>query len=95
MKTQNSNTKSLIPSKHKLEPDTNKTYTPQPSTPIKHAGSEYPGGDDDWDWEMSLRYKYPTINTDTYTLNEDWKRGREYWEDRTEGERMGSGLWIR
>ena len=35
---------------------------------------------------MSLRYKYPTINTDTYTLNEEereWKgdeelrRGRE------------------
>ena len=22
------------------------------------------------------RYKYPTINTDTYTLNEDWERGR-------------------
>ena len=39
-------------------------------------------------WKMR-RYKYPTINTDTYTLNEDWKRGREYWEDRTEGERRG------
>ena len=26
-------------SNQKLEPHTNKTYTPQPSTPIKHAGS--------------------------------------------------------
>ena len=25
------------------EPDTNTDHTPQPSTPIKHAGSEYPG----------------------------------------------------
>ena len=31
-------------SKAKPEPDTdtNKTYTPQPSTPIKHAGSDCP-----------------------------------------------------
>ena len=33
--------------------------------------------DDDWDLEMSLRYKYPTINTDTYRMNErkmkDWE----------------------
>ena len=26
---------------HETQPDTNKTYTPQPSTPIKHAGSDY------------------------------------------------------
>ena len=38
---QNSNTKSLIPSKHKLEPDTHQTYTPQPSTPLVCAGSDY------------------------------------------------------
>ena len=28
------------------------------------------------DWEMSLRYKYPTINTDTYTLDEKNRRKR-------------------
>ena len=27
-------------SEHKPEPDTLQTYTPQPSTPIKHAGSD-------------------------------------------------------
>ena len=28
------------------------------------------------------RYKYPTINTDTYTLNERIRLwGREYWEE--------------
>ena len=43
------------------QPDTLKHITPQPSTPIKHAGSDI--------WEMSLRYKYPTINTDTYRMN--------------------------
>ena len=51
------------------QPDTNTNCTTRHSHPIKHAGSEYPGGDDDWDWEMSLRYKYPTINTDTYRMN--------------------------
>ena len=38
------------------------------------------------DWEMSLRYKYPTINTDTYRMNEEreWKGDEELrrgWEE--------------
>ena len=43
------------------------------------------------DWEMSLRYKYPTINTDTYTLNEEereWKGDEELrrgWEGKIDG----------
>ena len=40
---------------------------------------------------MSLRYKYPTINTDTYTLNEEereWKGDEELrrgWEGKIDG----------
>ena len=34
-------------------------------------------------WKMR-RYKYPTINTDTYTLNEEGRKGREE-EDGNDG----------
>ena len=37
-----------ISTKHKPDTHTHQTYTPQPSTPIKHAGSDI------WDWEEGI-----------------------------------------
>ena len=51
--------------KLKTEPDTHQTYTPQPSKRIPTIKHITP--------QPSRRYKYPTINADTYTLNEDYR----------------------
>ena len=43
-------------------------------------------------WKMR-RYKYPTINTDTYTLNEEGRKGREEEDGNEEGEEEWEGRW--
>ena len=71
-------------SKHPPAQNTNthiKTYTPQPSTPIKHAGSDYLEEDDDWDEEKGRR--------------RGWKedgRGRREREEEIEEERKRESI---
>ena len=60
------NTKHHILNNTNRIPTNNNQHTPQPSTPIKHAGSNIKHK---LEPDEPQEYKYPTINTDTYRMN--------------------------